>query len=126
MFTPNRYDLGMGTTPSFRCTFSLPAELAAEISQSAQALGVSQSALVTEVLSGPLGRLAMYLSLSNPQPSDVALRRRGESRAVLEQLVRDAISASVAISDGLPLPEADEREDPCHPAFLGFLSGDAK
>ncbi len=91
---------------TLRCTFSLPAELALEIAETARALNVSQSALVAQVLAGPLGRLAMYLSVANPLPSDRALRRRGESREVIEKLISDAIASSLVIAPDL-LDDAD-------------------
>lgn len=86
---------------TYRCSFSLPASLALEISQTARTLGVSQSALVAHILASPLAQLALYLSYGADVEQDSAadggrvLRLRGESRDVVEKLISEAVAASM-------------------------------
>lgn len=90
---------------TFRCSFTLPGDLAIELSTVAKALGISQSSLVTHILRHPLGQLAMYVSIASPVGSDVTegsartLRLRGESVEQIETLIRQALSDALIQPD---------------------------
>jgi hypothetical protein len=88
-------DAGTVARPVFyRATFSLPAPLARDISHLAKRLGVSQSAMLTELLTEPI--LAMREVIDAiPQvgvtPDDVK-RARGKSVALIRDVVQHAQS----------------------------------
>jgi hypothetical protein len=84
--------------PLYRATFTLSAELAVEIAQVARILGVSQSALVEHVLGGPLGKLALDLSLRMTPGAGVESvppkRRRGRSSGLTDEIIEAALAAT--------------------------------
>lgn len=90
---------------TFRCSLTLPSDLALELSTVAKALGISQSSLVTHLLTSPLGRLAMYLSLASPvevggaEGAQRTLRLRGDSREQIRALIEQALSDAVSSPD---------------------------
>ena len=57
--------------PNFRCSFSLPQQLARDLSTVAKAMGVSQSALLALLLEQPLSMLAKVVALAPPGGADV-------------------------------------------------------
>jgi hypothetical protein len=83
----------------YRVNLTLPRELAEDIAQVAAELRVSQSALVAVILESPLGRLARYMALAPRVTRDPAepgvLRMRGESEAVVRDLIEQAIVESM-------------------------------
>lgn len=84
----------LNTDPTtYRATFSLPAELAMQISEVAAGLRITQSALVSHLLAGPLGQLAIHLTLAvnSSAPDEVEARRRS---AHVSQLIEDALAES--------------------------------
>lgn len=81
----------------YRATLSLPADLAVELADTARLLGVSQSALVTHILRGPLGALALRLSVSgmpNATPDPVKRRRGRKPTQLVDEIVRAALDAA--------------------------------
>jgi hypothetical protein len=82
----------------YGCSFSLPAELATNINFLARALGISQSALLTQLLYDPLNDLRHMLrdsGIVTPEglegaTKEQALRMRGASVDIIRQRVRDA------------------------------------
>jgi len=79
----------------YRTTLSLPADLAVDLATAARELRVSQSALVTHILQGPLGALALRLSMQNLNATPSKRRRRsGRSTALMDDIIRTALDAS--------------------------------
>lgn len=81
-------------TKSYRCTFSLPVDTAKNLSFVAKRMGVSQSAVLANVLDEPLADLAaLFRGLpAKPTEADV-LRLRGASVDVIRLRVREALDA---------------------------------
>jgi len=84
----------MDAKKSYRATFTLPAELAVGIATVAKRLGVSQSALLAEVLSEPMADLVRLVELM-PPPGEAATpetmrRLRGASVELIRQRVQEA------------------------------------
>ena len=76
---------------TYRATFSLPADLAVSINRVAGKLGISQSALLTELLNAPVTTLDQFL-LSDPPPSrDTALRFTAGSRDEIRHRILAAL-----------------------------------
>jgi len=88
------YDLSQGT---FRCSFTLPRQLARDIADVARQLRVTQSALLAELLAEPMRRLTKLAALV-PRPDEVtpeAVRRlRGASADLIRTAVQDAVAAA--------------------------------
>lgn len=97
-----------GKGPGFkRCSFSLPSNVAADVASVSEAMGVSQSALVAQVLGDTISSMRELLSMSVPAGADtsspeVMRRLRGDS----VQFVQDRVSAFMDILDGM----GDEHE----------------
>lgn len=74
-------------------SYSLPAEVAVAIQLVSALMGVSQSALVAELIGRPVLDLEdMFRKLpNNPTPEDV-VRLRGESVALVKSRVADALA----------------------------------
>jgi hypothetical protein len=74
-------------------SYSLPATVAVAIQRVASRLGVSQSALVVELIGQPVSDLEHMLDQlpSSPSPDDVR-RLRGESVALVKARVADAVA----------------------------------
>lgn len=93
--TPSEYDLSQGT---FRCSFSLPRQLARDIADVARHLHVTQSALLALLLADPMRRLVKLTALLPPTPGDVspdtARRLRGASADLIRDVLQQAIDAS--------------------------------
>lgn len=78
----------------YRATFSFPAPLATDISQLAKRLGVSQSALLTELLAEPV-RVMLDVVSEIPQVGvtpDHVKRARGKSAELVRHAVQNAQS----------------------------------
>jgi hypothetical protein len=94
---------------TYRCSFTLPQALAVDISTIAKALRMSQSALLTLLLTEPIEAIAKLVSLlppgqlSGPVPDDVVRRLRGESIGVLRRAVSDAVQGAKDIDPGFTL-----------------------
>jgi hypothetical protein len=90
---------------TFRCSFTLPVDLATDLSDVAKSLGISQSSLVTHILHHPLTQLAMRVSVFDPVESDTTegskrtLRLRGASAEQIETLIRQALSDALIQPD---------------------------
>jgi hypothetical protein len=74
-------------------SLSLPAKVAVDLSYCAKGLGVSQSALVTQLLGPPLADMRTLLERPELSGRDAAsaLRLRGASAAIVAQRVREAM-----------------------------------
>lgn len=76
----------------YRATFSLPAKLAQDINRLAKRMGVSQSALLTELLSDPIDAMCDVidqLPTVGATPDDVK-RAKGKSLALIKDVVQQA------------------------------------
>lgn len=78
---------------TWACSFSLPRDLAGNISVIAKRLGISQSALLAELMSQPIADLRRLVDQipAHPSQGDV-LRLRGASIEVVQQRVREAMA----------------------------------
>lgn len=94
---------------TFRCTFTLPIPLAKAISEVAKGLGISQSALLAQVLDQPMQDLVRLLALAPPSgsPPDAARRWAGSSADLIRQRVQEALRAADVVDPGLPLGDRD-------------------
>lgn len=91
----------------YRATFTLPAPLAKDISRLAKRLGVSQSSLLTELLTEPIAAMLDVLD-TIPQVGmtvDHVKRARGKSAA----LIRDVVSQAQAVVAQLEADDAANR-----------------
>jgi hypothetical protein len=72
-----------------RVSFTIPPQVRANLDHLSDRLGVSKSALITELLEGPLGDLRELMDLipENPTPEDV-LRARGKSNSLIAHRLR--------------------------------------
>lgn len=89
----------------YRATFSLPAPLAKDISRLAKRLGVSQSAMLTELLTLPIAAMCDVID-TVPQVGvtpDQVKRARGKSAA----LVRDVVQHAQSLLGSLDASDAD-------------------
>ena len=76
----------------FRATFSLPAKLAQDINRLAKRMGVSQSALLAELLTDPITSMCDIIDqipTAGATPDDVK-RAKGKSLAVIKEVVQQA------------------------------------
>lgn len=98
MSKPLAYDDGIPSAPDarqgprFRATFSFPADLAKDISKLAKRLGVSQSALLTELLTDPIAAMVSIID-EIPQTGvrpDAVKRARGRSVDLIRRAVTEA------------------------------------
>jgi hypothetical protein len=104
MSTPTVYADGSETVAPpvrYRATFTFPADLATNINRLAKRLGVSQSSLLTELLTEPV---AIMLDVVDTIPQvgatpDHIKRARGKSAALIRDVVQQA-QAVVASLDG--------------------------
>lgn len=88
-----------------RMSFTVPAELAASISQVAERLKVSRSALLAQLLTEPMAELQRLIELVPPKPTEGdILRFRGESVALINQLVTEAQEVAKSVD---PAPKLD-------------------
>ena len=87
------HDVGTAVRPVFyRATFSLPADLAKDISHLAKRLGVSQSAMLTELLTEPVAAMRAVID-AIPQVGVTSVdvkRARGKSVALIRDAVQQA------------------------------------
>lgn len=68
-----------------RVTFTLPPSLVADLAFVSERVGVSRSAIVSDVLGQPLADLRRLLEAFPPSPSPAdVLRLRGDSEALIE------------------------------------------
>lgn len=81
-----------------KVAMSLPRQLVDDLDYLASRLGVSRSALVSELLSESVTEMRRIISVipPNPTPADL-LRMRGESEA----LVRERIASATRLTDDL-------------------------
>lgn len=74
----------------YRATFSLPAQLAKDIARLARRMGVSQSALLAELLAAPIAAMLEVVETipeAGATPADVK-RARGKSVALIREAVQ--------------------------------------
>jgi hypothetical protein len=85
---------------TYRCTFSLPCELAIAISRVSKHVGVSQSALLAELIGAPMADLLRLVELA-PAPGDTSpesmARLRGESVSLVQRRVSEALDEAASI-----------------------------
>lgn len=77
----------------YRASFSFPAPLAKDLNYAAKRLGVSQSALLIELLAQPISYMAdlmRALPEFEPASPDQVKRARGESIAVIRERIAEA------------------------------------
>ena len=82
----------VATTARYRATFSFPAPLATDISRLAKRLGISQSALLTELLAEPVAAMLDVID-TIPQVGvtpDHIKRAKGKSVALIRDVVQQA------------------------------------
>ena len=85
---------------TYRCTFSLPCELAIAISRVAKHVGVSQSALLVELIGAPMADLLRLVELAPPpgdDSPDSMARLRGESVALVQRRVSEALEEASSL-----------------------------
>lgn len=83
--------------PFHRATFSLPADLAADIARLSKRLGVSQSAFLAEMLKDAVAAMLDIIDQLPEQgatPSDLK-RAKGKSKKYITQIVQEAQSLAV-------------------------------
>jgi hypothetical protein len=93
---------------NYRCTFSLPQQLAKDISFIAKRLKLSQSALLALLLEEPIGQLAKLAAVvpadsSAPVAADTVRRLRGDGVDVLRAAVTQALAAAKDLDPGFEL-----------------------
>lgn len=97
----------------FRASFTLPADTAKRLSKIAKRLGVTQSALLAELLEQPLAVMDSVLS----EIPDVGVReehvRRARGRS--QQLITDAVHQALAV-----VQEASDEPNPQLDALLAL------
>lgn len=84
----------------FQCSFTLPAETAKDISYIAKRMGISQSALLAQLMAKPIADLRALIDLVPDLKSatpDQVLRFRGASADVIADLVRDAMKSIAGV-----------------------------
>lgn len=90
-----------------KVAMSLPQSLVDDLNYIVSRIGVSRSALVSELMSEPVAHMRQILSVvpPNPTPADL-LRMRGESEA----FVRERIAGATRLADDLfsGLEDADK------------------
>lgn len=88
----------VGVSRNYRCTFTLPVPLATGIARIAKRIGISQSALLAQLLEEPIADLvALVQSIpEDPTPGDV-LRARGQSVDLIEQRVHEVLAAAAQL-----------------------------
>jgi hypothetical protein len=96
------------TAHNYRCTFSLPQQLAKDISFIAKRMSMSQSALLAMLLDEPIKAMAKLFAIlpvdpSQPVEADVTRRLRGESVDLLRSAVADALATAEKLEPGLDL-----------------------
>lgn len=82
----------VATPVRYRATFSFPAPLATDIARLAKRLGVSQSSLLTELLTEPIAAMLDVID-TIPQVGvtpDHIKRARGKSAALIRDVVQQA------------------------------------
>jgi hypothetical protein len=93
MRKPSQTDAFPAAKPlCYRATFSLPAELARNINRLAKRMGVSQSALLTELLTEPIDAMCGVIDeipTAGATPDDVK-RAKGKSIALIRDVVQQA------------------------------------
>lgn len=97
-----------GVPHNYRCTFSLPQDLATNITLIAKRLRMSQSALLAMLLDEPIAALAKLSAIiptkfDKPVSADTVRRLRGESVNQLRAAVSDALAMAEELDPGLPL-----------------------
>lgn len=77
---------------TYRCTFSLPTEMAQNISRIAKRMGISQSALLATLMEEPIANLAELVDDIPPKPTGADVKRlRGKSVDLIKRTVDDAL-----------------------------------
>lgn len=77
---------------TYRCTYTLPVEMAHNISRIAKRLGVSQSALLATVMEEPIANLATLVDEIPPRPTGEDVKRlRGKSVELIKGIVDEAL-----------------------------------
>lgn len=105
-----RHKVSRKVTPSTsRCTFTIPSELAHDMSLVSRRFGCSQSALVSLLLEDPITQLAKLESVLAKtrlrSPSSGVQRLRGDSANQLRERLDEALELASHLLDGLPLGE---------------------
>jgi hypothetical protein len=73
-----------------RVTFTVPPRIRADLDYLSDRLGVTKSALVSELLEAPLGDLRELMEMVPENPtSDDILRARGKSNSLIAQRLRN-------------------------------------
>lgn len=84
-----------------RCSFSLPEQVSDDLRSVSARLGVTQSALLVQLLGWPLNDLARLVDSipENPTPEDVR-RLRGASVALIQSRVSEAMDVVREVANG--------------------------
>jgi hypothetical protein len=90
---------------TYRATFTLPRELAKDLNHVAKMLGLSQSALLVQLLEQPMADLVRLVQTIPPDaaPPEAARRLRTDSATRIREVVQDALRAADALEGKLPL-----------------------
>jgi hypothetical protein len=90
---------------SYRCSFTLPQDLALNISHCAKRLHISQSALLSVLFEEPLQDLRKLVDLLPETIGGADVQRlRGTSEALIRERVKQALRTADAIGAGDPNP----------------------
>lgn len=80
-----------------RTTLSLPPDLARNLAALSKRMGISQSAIVVELLQEPLAQVAAIMDDLPPAPSPADVKRaRGRSLALIEEVMHEATTLAIA------------------------------
>jgi hypothetical protein len=87
--------------PHYRATFSLPAPLAKDLNEVAKRMGVSQSALLSELLAGPIAAMREVMDQlpAIGASGDDVKRARGKSVDLIRGAVREAMDLVGELGD---------------------------
>lgn len=89
---PKQTDAFPAPRRTYRCTYSLPVEMAHNISRIAKRMGISQSALLATVMQEPIAQLASLVDEIPPQPTGEDVKRlRGKSIDLIKSRVDEAL-----------------------------------
>lgn len=90
--------------PCYRATFSLPATLAKDISRLAKRMGVSQSALLAELLAAPIAAMLEVIDEIPPvgATQDDVKRAKGKSVSLIREAVRTTQELARELGDADP------------------------
>lgn len=98
--------MGFCMSSTKRISLTIPSDLLLEIDYCAGRLGITRSAFMCELTSSGINSLSTLLRSLPESPSDSSIKRfRGDSVAVIQELVRNAMSELDALGGG------DEQRD---------------